>query len=376
MKPFSRKELVMDHTYESSTVEMDRNGYASLEDQLLNNKGAKQADQVQDIRQKEDQKESRREAPPSKKYFFTKGDQSLELDDDYEIEFMADKRPTKLTLRELKDRAAGDIAVKNRMHSLAEEKKRVQSTFKEFADLAKSDPLAALEFISNKAKESDNEFEYSKYIEKLAEQAEKLGHMDEKDRKAWELEKKLAKAEQDLSHKERTEAVVLRKQELLADYPGIGDQQFASMVDAVLNNDQLAEGLENEHDVMNKVEELIQETLTQRDILTVIKEINPAHIHDTELVFSLSDQLRQNPDLDEEDVRDIVRQLIGTSQKDAMLNKQKSDRQSDIRTLSNKARQSTPVSSLRTQNASPYELLTQQLLERKTEISKTPLYKR
>ena len=50
------------------------------------------------------------------------------------MEIMADKRPTKLTLRELKERAAGDIAVKNRMHSLAEEKKRVQSTFKEFAE--------------------------------------------------------------------------------------------------------------------------------------------------------------------------------------------------------------------------------------------------
>ena len=89
---------------------------------------------------------------------FKKGDQSFELDDDYEIEIMADKRPTKMTLRELKDRAAGDIAVKNRMHSLAEEKKRVQSTFKRFAEMAKNDPLGALEFISSKAKEADSGF--------------------------------------------------------------------------------------------------------------------------------------------------------------------------------------------------------------------------
>lgn len=365
----------MDHTYEASTVEMDKNGYASLEDQLLNNKGAK-AEQIQDIREKADQAESRKQTAPSKKYVFKKGDQSLELDDDYEMEFMADKRPTKITLRELKDRAAGDIAVKNRMHSLAEEKKRVQSTFKQFADLAKTDPLAALEFISNKANESDSEFEYSKYLEKLAEQAEKLGQMDEKDRKAWELEKKLLKAEQDLSHKERSEAVVLRKQELLADYPGIGDQQFSQMVDAVLQNEELLEGLESEHDVMNKVEELIQETLTQRDILSVIRDINPAHMNDNALVFSLSDQLRQNPDLDEEDVRDIVRQLIGQEQRVETRQPVRTDRQRDIQTLSSKARQGTPVSSLRTQNASPYDLLTQQLLERKKEISKTPLYKR
>lgn len=365
----------MDHTYESSTVEMDRTGFASLEDQLLNNKGAK-ANPDQDIREKPEPNESSRESHPSKKYVFKKGDQSLELDDDYEIEFMADKRPTKLTLRELKDRAAGDIAIKNRMHSLAEEKKRVQSTFKQFTDLARTDPLAALEYISNKANESDSDFEYSKYIEKLAEQAEKLGQMDEKERKAWELEKKLAKAEQDLSRKERTEAVVLRKQEMLATYPGIGDQQFGEMVDAVLANEELLEGLESEHDVMNKVEELIQETLTQRDIMSVIQDINPAYLNDNGLIFSLSDQLRQNPDLDEEDVRDIVSQIIGPAQRVQTRTPIQSDRQRDIQTLSRKARQGTAVRDLRTQSASPYELLTQQLMERKQELSKTPLYKR
>lgn len=362
----------MDHAYESSTVEMDSTGFASLQDQILNSKAHKD-EANQDIR---DKVTKEKELPAqSKKYFFKKGDQSLELDDDYEIEFMADKRPTRLTLRELKERAAGDIAVKNRMHSLAEEKKRVQSTFKQFADMAKNDPLAALEFISNKAKESDSEFEYSKYIEKLAEQAEKLGQMDDKERKAWELEKKLAKAEQDLSHKERQEAVVLRKQELLSNYPEIGDSQFSQMVDSVLSNDDLLEGLESEDDVMDKVEELIQETLTQKDIMSVIRDINPAYLNDTNLIFSLSDQIRQNPDLDEEDVRDIIGALIKPVNRVEKRSVQ-SDRDRDIKTLSNKARQGTSVNNIRAQGADPYDLLTAQLLERKKEISKTPLYQR
>ena len=362
----------MDHSYEANTVEMDKTGFSSLQDQLLNNKGAK-SNPVQDIRERSESNEKSSYQP--KKSVFRKGDESLELDDDYEMEFMADKRPTKLTLRELKERAAGDIAIKNRMHSLAEEKKRVQSTFKQFAELAKTDPLAALEYISNKANESDSEFEYKKYLEKLADQAEKLGQMNDEQRKAFDLEKKLAKAEQDLSQKERTEAVVLRKQEMLADYPEIGDSQFGQMVDAILSNEDLLEGLRDEHDVMNRVEDLIQETLTQRDLMTVIQEINPSHLHDNGLIFSLSDQLRQNPDLDEDDVRDIVRELIGNDeriQKRAPV----SNRQRDVQTLSNKARQAVPVNSLRSQNASPYELLTQQLLERKKEISRTPLYMR
>lgn len=160
----------MDHSYDASTVVMDHTDFTDLSNQIVNNKGQRTDDT--DIRDKvAEAKESKREVPSSKKYVFRKGDQSLELDDDYEVEFMADKRPTKLTLRELKDRAAGDIAVKNRMHSLAEEKKRIQSTFKQFTDIAREDPLAALEFISGKAKESDSEFEYVKYMEKLGEQA-------------------------------------------------------------------------------------------------------------------------------------------------------------------------------------------------------------
>ena len=177
----------MENAYEASTVEMTKSGYNDLQNQLLNNK----TDKTEKVEAPE--AKVKKETPSNKKFVFKKGDQSLELDDDFEIEIMADKKPTKLTLKELKDRAAGDIAVKNRMHSLAEEKKKVQATFKQFAEMAKTDPLGALEFISERAKESDSDFAYDKYIQMLAEQAEKLGKMDEKERKAWELEKKLQK---------------------------------------------------------------------------------------------------------------------------------------------------------------------------------------
>jgi hypothetical protein len=357
----------MENAYEASTVEMTKSGYNDLQNQLLNNK----TDKTEKVEAPE--AKVKKETPSNKKFVFKKGDQSLELDDDFEIEIMADKKPTKLTLKELKDRAAGDIAVKNRMHSLAEEKKKVQATFKQFAEMAKTDPLGALEFISERAKESDSDFAYDKYIQMLAEQAEKLGKMDEKERKAWELEKKLQKAEKDLSQKERQAAVVQRKQEILANYPEIGDQQFGQMVDAVLESEELLQGVENEDDVMDRVEELIDETLTQKDIMTVIKEINPQFVQDNDLIFALSDQLRRNPDLDEEDVRDIVRDLIAPAEVVAAPTVEK---QRDIRTLSKKARQAAPMSQLKAQSADPYDLLKQQLIERKNEISKTPLYKR
>lgn len=363
----------MEHTFAASTVESDDKGFESLQDKLL----ARQSEKSESGKTQEEtapREKDERLTNPQKKFVFQKGDQSVELDDDFEIEFMADKRPTKLTLRELKERAAGDIAVKNRMHSLSEEKKKVQSTFRQFAELSKTDPLAALEFIASKAKESDSEFAYEKYIAKLAEQAEQIGQMDDKERRAFEAEKKLKKAEQDLSQKSREQAVVLRKQEMLTDYPEIGDSQFAQMVDAVLSNEELSEGLDDENDVMNKVEELIQETLTQRDIMSLIQEINPQHVNDQNLIFSLSDQLRQHPDLDEEDVRDILSQLIVPGETVGKpVDKQ---RQRDAQILSDKVRQSMPTSSLRQQNATDFQILSQRLIERNKDPKKTSRYDR
>jgi hypothetical protein len=354
----------------ATTVENDLVGYSDLKNQILENKQEKPSSQ--DIR--DEKPVTKEETPFNKKFIFRRGDESVEIDDDFELEIMADKRPIKLSLKDLRDRAAGDVAIKNRMHSLAEEKKRVQSTFKEFAELSKKDPLGALEFISAKATEADSEFAYDAYIEKLAEQAEKYGQMDEKDRKALDLEKKLEKAETDLSLKNREAAVILRKEELQTEYPEVGDSQFASMVDTILTDEALSQGLEDENDVMDRVEDLIQETLTQRDIMSVIQDVNPSYLKDKTLIFSLSDQIRQNPDLDEEDIRDIVRQLVEPQQKIAP--EFSGERQYASKILSQKARQSTPIEQVREQNMTPYELLTAQLIEKQNEIKKTPLYKR
>jgi hypothetical protein len=363
----------MEDSYQSTTVEMDDSGYESLQKQLSANKSHSD-EQKKDIRYKEPQDDKKQTS--AKKYVFTKGDQSLEVDDDYEIEFLADKKPTKLSLRELKERAAGDIAVKNRMHSLAEEKKKVTATLKKFADLGKTDALAALEYISEMAKETDSEFEYQKYLELLADQAEKIGNMDEKDRKAMELEKKLKKVEGDLSHKQRVEAVALRKQELLSDYPEIGDQQFGRIVDSILENDDLMQGVKDENDIIDKAEDLIQEILTQRDIMSVIEEIDPSHLTDESLIFTLSDLLKQNPDFDEEDVRDIIGGIIGRNEREDIKEQLQNRRKQEIRTLSDKARNASTRESITTRDVSDFDLLRDQLLKKNKESQKTPLWQR
>jgi len=348
----------------AATMEADSDGFQDLRQQLMDKRSGDSEQKNDKAPEREEPRDQNREAdseekePKSsvKKYSFRKGDQVFEVDEDAEFEMMADKKPIKLTLRDLKDRAAGEIAVKNRMHSLAEEKKRVQSTFKEFTELAKDDPLGALEYIASKANETDSEFEYNKYLSKLAEQAEKLGSMDEKERKAWELEKKLNKANQDLSLKEREASVVRKKQEILEKFPEIGDQKFGQMVEAVMNDESLVAECENEGDVLAMTERLIEESLLQADIADLIEEFDPGRASDNELIFAIRDQVVQNPDFDEDDVREILAEVLGPAKKERA-----------ARTLSQKQRTATTVEHSRREGATDFDLLKEQLEERREE---------
>lgn len=299
--------------------------------------------------------------PAVKKFAFLKGDQKFEVDEDAEIEMMADKQAVKLTLKQLKERAAGEIAVKNRMHSLAEEKKKVQGTFKEFARLSKNDPLGALEYIAKLANEADSEFAYEAYLGKLAEQAENIGKMTPEERKLWEREKKLSKAEQDLSQKERETNVALRKQEILERYPEIGDQDFGRMVDAVLENPALAKGIETEEQLLETTEELIAESLTQAAIKKAFVEVDPSFALDDETVFAISEQLKNNPDFDEEDLNDIVKEIVGFQEAPKEDPKLK---EAQI-ALSKRHRAQTPKSQVPYSGASDYDILMHQLMEQK-----------
>ncbi len=338
---------------ESVQIEADKDNFQELKNQLEKNKsplkeGLEKTSPEEDKNPIQEKKESL-----NKKSIFKKGDSVFEVDEDAEIEMAADKKTVKMSLKDLKERAAGDVAVKNRMHSLAEEKKKVQSTFKKFAEISKEDPIGALEYLEKMASGSETVFEYRSYLEKLGEQAEKLAKMTEPERKAQDLEKKLKRANEDLSLKERESAVVQKKQEILSRYGEIGDQQFSRMVDAVLESEELMKECKDESDVMDMTEKLIQETLLQADISGLISDVDPSMSKNNDLIFAVRDQVIQNPDLDEEDVREILREILKPSKKEAQ------------RVLSDKQRSSSSVKHMREQEASDFDLLKAQLEERK-----------
>lgn len=283
-----------------------------------------------------------------------KGEKSWDLDDDAIVEVMVDKQAVPLTLRELKERASGDIAVKKRMHSLAEEKKKVQGTMKEFVTLAKKDPLGALEYISNKANEADTEFEYDKYIAALADQAKKVSEMSDSEKRTYEAEKKLETVESDLAQKQKEVLVTEIKQDIL-NVTGVTEDVFDSALETVLESPELMEGTETEVDILNRVEDFLIEVESQKVAFNCIQDINPAAAGDKQLIFLLSDVIQENGDFNEDDIREIVRGIVGEDV-----------RKSDNQRLSDKQREVFDLDDLRAQGSSEYQLLVAQLQEDKT----------
>lgn len=338
--------------------ELDQSAFDALASQLKVSPVDSSTDELGNQSNKGDQAQveqpSSRQERSSRTVVVKKGEKSWDLDDDAVIEIVSDKEPVSLTLRELKERASGDIAIKKRMHGLAEEKKKVQGTMKEFATLAKKDPLRALEFISNKAKESDSEFAYDKYIEALADQAKRVSEMSDSEKRTYEAEKKLETVESDLTQKQ-TELLVADKRQEILELTGVTEDVFDRAVDVVLESPDLMEGAETEIEILNRVEDFIIEVESQKVAYNCISDVNPEAAGDKQLVFLLSDVIQENGDFNEEDIREIVRGVVGNTVK-----------RNDNQRLSDRQRQDIDIDELRAQGSSAYQILAAQIQEDKT----------
>ena len=343
------KELGM-----TATVQADVAGFEDLATQLANKRDSKPIPEAK--LHKEDLPTKEEAAPEIRKTSFRKGEQVFDVDDDAEIEFTADKQSVKMKLAELKDRAAGDVAIKNRLHSLAEEKKRVQGTLKEFGKIAEKDPLKALEYISKQVKEAGSDFEYEKYLAALANQAEKLARMDDKERRAHQAEKRLEEVEGDLSQKE-LEGLVRQSAQASRETLGISESQFNQAARMVMENPVLMDTIETDEDFFGTVEEMVTKAKHQKRVESAISRIDPAEINNTDLVIELADIIEELlPDGTDEDVREVVAEVL----------KPKIKGRVEAR-LSDKQRSSMPIEHMKAQGASEFHLLVEQLKEKRLE---------
>lgn len=244
-----------------------------------------------------------------KTFQFTLGEETFDLDENAVLEFKADGKPVKMSLKEMRDAAAGGVAVRNRMRSLAEERKRLYEPYKNFSKVAESDPLGALKKVFSAIKQIDPKTEFNQFLKSLGKQAQNLARMSPSERKAFELEKELDETRDNLTEKEKLAKIQEMRQELIDDL-GLDDEKIFSYGQSILSNPTLAAGIRSEEDLFDRIGEFADEVQRQQAVVTALHKYNPQLKKNDPLVFELSQILEKNPDFDDRDLDEMAERII------------------------------------------------------------------
>lgn len=295
-------------------------------------------------------------------YSFRKGKEEYEVDPEAQIEFKADGVVHKMTLKEMRDAAAGGVAVRNRMRQLSEQKKALLDPYQEFSRKAKENPLGALKTMFSIAKKVDRNLDFNVFISDLTAQARKMAEMQPAERKSFELEQRLREREESYSEQEQ----IIKLQELkreLAEDTGLSDESIYTYGQTILKDPVLAKTIRTEEDLISRIGDLAEEVELQKASVEALQKINPKVSPRDPLVFELAKVLRQNPDFDEDDLEDLAREVLGSVQKTKATQKLSKRQRSSV--MNRTANQSSDFSKM-----TPFEALKAQIEAKKQQESK------
>lgn len=291
---------------------------------------------------------------------FFKGKERFDVDPDALFEFKADGRVQKMTLRELRDAAAGGIAVRNRMRQLSDQKKDLMQPYENFSRKAKDNPLGALRTLFSAAQRVDKNLDFNVFISDLTAQARRMKEMAPAERKSMELEERLREREEVYDEQEQT----LRLQELkseLASETGLSDEKIYTYGQELLKDPVLSKTIKTEEDLITRIGDLAEEIELQQACIEALHKINSKISPRDPLVFELSRVLRQNPDFDEKDLDDLAKEVLGVVHKSkAAQTLSKKQRSSVITRSQQKQAKSTDYSKM-----TPFEALKAQIEAKK-----------
>lgn len=313
-------------------------------------------DEVQEEAADPEEQEEGEEVSASK-LSFTKGDQSFDVDEDAEFELKADGKTRKVTLRELRDYAAGGIAVRNRMRQLAEEKKKIHAPFKDFSKVSKNDPLGSLKKVFSAIKEVDPEVDFKGFLRDLGNQVQQQAKMSPAERKAYELESELREKDEALTNTQRLQMVRELEQEVMDTYQ-IDQERVAEYGDLILSDPTIASTVRNEKDLFDRIGEFADEVDRQQAVIAALSKVDKTIKPRDPLVLELSEVLRKNPDFDSDDLQDIARQIVSGVEKTKA--SQKLSKKQRSRAISRRDSSTPDYNKMK-----PAEALKHQLLEKR-----------
>lgn len=304
--------------------------------------------------QQEDE-EAYRQEEQEKRLQFQVGDDTHEIDENARFEFKADGKTVNMSIAEMRDAAAGGIAVRNRMRQLAEEKKKLFTPFQGFSTLSSKDPLGALKKVFGAIKSVDENADLNNFLRDLGKQAQSLHSMSADERRAYELERDLDETRQTLTETERVAKIRSMQQDLMVER-NLSEEQIFEYSNSILNNPELSENIRDEQDLFDRVGELAEEVDRQKAVRAALHKFDSKIKPNDPLVFELSSLLAKNPDFNQTDLEEIA---------EGVLAGMKRSRQSMNLTRKQKRGNTSGFSRKNQEALSPVESLKQQLLEKK-----------
>lgn len=249
-----------------------------------------------------------------KTFKFQKAESNFEVDEDATLDFTADGQPMTMTLREMRDAAAGGVAVRNRMRKLAEEKKALQDPYKDFSKNYKSDPFNSLKKVFNAIQKVDPAVNFNEFIADLGMQAQNMAQMQPSERKALLAQNELKEVKGQLTEAQRLQKMAVLKEELIEE-TGLSEEKIFSFGQEILNNKVLSKTVRTEEDLMSRIGDLAEEVENQQASHKALSRYKPNISPRDPLVFEFSTLLKNNSDFDEQDLNEIARDVMGSVSK-------------------------------------------------------------
>jgi len=293
-----------------------------------------------------------------KSFLYSLGEEEGEIDENAIFELKADGKTMKMTLKEMRDAAAGGVAVRNRMRQLSDERKKLYTPYKDFYNIASKDPLGALKKVFSAIKQVDPKADMNSFLVGLGKQAQSLAKMSPSERKAYQLEKELDETRETLTESERIAKIQDLKQELIGEM-GMSEEQVFDFGQRILSDPTLAETVKNEEDLFDRIGDLHDEIERQQAVIAALQKHDPKLEGNDPLVFELSALLEKNPDFDESDLEEIAEGILKGVKK-SNVSRVLSKRQRSNAVRGYKAKQQPNYSRM-----APKDALKQQILQKR-----------
>jgi len=245
---------------------------------------------------------------------FQKGEEAFDIDPEAMIEFKADGKPVKMSMKELRDAAAGGVAIRNRMRQLSEQKKTMLEPFVNAGKKAMENPMGALKQMFSIVQKVNPDLDFKQFLQGLGKQAQSLSKMAPSERESYELKQELQEQKEQTSKVLNEVKIQKLSMELMED-TGLSEEKIFQFGEEILRNPVLKSTIKDEKDLFTRIGDLAEEVELQQASFDALKKYNSKMTPRDPLVFELSKILRQNPDFDERDLLDIAKNVVGNVQR-------------------------------------------------------------